>query len=266
MLNLAGIFITFIYQPFFNILVGFYWILDKISGGNPDMGIAVILLTLVVRLILLPMSLSGQRSENERREISAKIRELEEIYASEPIKLEAKRKQVLKKSRKVFLAEVINLFIQVTIALMLYKIFATGLMGEDLHLIYPFMPKINEPFNLVFLGKYDLTHTSFTLNFIQSILIFIFETVSGYTSPHYVSRKEVVRLQLILPVVSFIIFMGLPAGKKLFVITSLVVSIILTLYKAIMRKFNEYKDSKIKEEEALEKGEIPEEKIVVETK
>jgi hypothetical protein len=162
-------------------------------------------------------------------------------------------------------AELISLSIQVVIALMLYKIFTTGLVGDDIHLIYPFMPKIDLPFNMLFLGRFDLAHTSFTLNFIQSILILILETISLYTSPFYVSRNEVVRMQLILPTVSFLIFMGLPAGKKLFVITSLVVSILLTSYKAIKRKYGAYREKKLQEIKDKEAG-LQEEKIVVDTK
>lgn len=265
-MDLVGIFITVVYQPFLNILVGFYWILGQVTGGNPDMGIAVILLTLLIRLLLLPMSLAGQRSEPERREIAQKIAEIEEIYRTEPIKLEIERKKIFKKSNKVLVSEVINLVIQVTVALMLYKIFATGLGGEDLHLIYSFMPEVEKPFNLMFMGKYDLSHTSFTLNLMQSVLIFVLETIALYTSVYPVSRNEVVRMQLVLPVVSFVIFMAMPAGKKLFVITSLTVSIILTTFKAITRKFNEYKDKKIREEEEKQKSDTAEEKLVVETK
>ena len=172
---ILDLFVTVIYQPFLNILVGFYWILGLFTDGKPDMGIAVILLTILIRLLLLPISLSGDRSEDERREISKKILEIEEVYASEPIKREKERKKVIKKSRKVMFGEIFNLFIQVSIALMLWKMFDTGLPGEDIHLIYPFMPKFDLPFNLVFLGKYDLSHTNFTLNFIQTILIFILE-------------------------------------------------------------------------------------------
>ncbi len=265
-MDLVSIFITFIYQPFLNILVGFYWGLGQLTGDIPDMGIAVILLTLLIRVLLLPMSLAGQRSEQERRDIAEKIKEVEEIYRSEPIKLVSEKKKVIKKSQKVLVAEVINLIIQVSVALMLYKIFTTGLEGEDLHLIYPFMPDIELPFNLLFLGKYDLAHTSFTLNLLQSILIFILETIAMYTSPYKVSRDEVVRMQLVLPVVSFLVFMAMPAGKKLFVITSLIVSILITTYRAIKFKFNEYADKKMKEEAAKAAGEHQEEKVVVETK
>jgi YidC/Oxa1 family membrane protein insertase len=264
---ILDLFVTVIYQPFLNILVGFYWILGLFTDGKPDMGIAVILLTILIRLLLLPISLSGDRSEDERREISKKILEIEEVYASEPIKREKERKKVIKKSRKVMFGEIFNLFIQVSIALMLWKMFDTGLPGEDIHLIYPFMPKFDLPFNLVFLGKYDLSHTNFTLNFIQTILIFILESISLFTSPYKVSRDEVVRLQLVLPVVSFLIFMGLPAGKKLFVITTLIFSIFIKIFKVIKRAINSYKYKKEEEEkEKQESEESGEEKIVVATK
>jgi Ca2+/Na+ antiporter len=128
------------------------------------------------------------------------------------------------------------------------------------------MPKIEEPFNLVFLGRFDLAHTSFALNLIQSLAIFVLETLSIYTSPYPPQKGEVVRLQLVLPLVSFFIFMFLPAGKKLFVITTLLISIILVLYKYIRRRFEAYKlDQEAKEQAALN-GERPEEQVVVEVK
>lgn len=237
-----SLFTTLVYQPFFNILVFFYWMLDNVTGGHPDMGIAVILLTILIRILMLPLSFAGMRSEEERREITRQIKELEEKYGSEPVRYNEEKKKVYKTNTRVFVAELVNLFIQVAIALMLWRIFATGLTGEDIHLLYPFMPEIDTHFNLVFLGKYDLTHPHIILNLIQSVLIFVLETLMAYTSPYPVSRSQVVRLQLVLPVVSFFVFLGLPAGKKLFVITTLIFSIFLNLGMAIQKRFDEYKE------------------------
>lgn len=239
---MIGLFITFVYQPFLNILVFLYWILDLVTGGNPDMGIAVIFLTLFIRILLFPMTLAGSRSEKERRDIAQQVKKIENEYSAEPVKKERAKKQLLKTNRRILVAELVSLSIQVTIALMLWKIFETGLPGEDLHLIYSFMPEVQQPFNLTFLGTYDLSHTSFTLNLVQSILIFVFEIVAAFNSPYPVKRSEVVRLQLVLPVVSFVIFMRLPAGKKLFVITSLCFSILWTIFKIVRRRFLNYKD------------------------
>ncbi len=255
------LFITVIYQPFLNVLVLFYWILGFFTDGKPDMGIAVILLTIFIRLILLPLSIAGDRSEKERREITARVAEIEKVFESDPIRRDAEKRNVLQTNRRVLFAELFNLAIQVSIALMLWKIFASGLGGDDIHLIYSFMPKVELPFNLTFLGSYDLTHTSFTLNAIQSLLIFALETVSLYTSPYPVSRHEVVRLQLVLPVVSFLIFMNLPAGKKLFVITSLIFSIILTVIKAVLRYMHSFN-----EKQSAQAGEVTDTAVMAETK
>jgi membrane protein insertase Oxa1/YidC/SpoIIIJ len=102
------------------------------------------------------------------------------------------------------------------------------------------MPRVDLPFNLMFLSKYDLSQPSFVLNLIQSLAIFIFEALLAISSPFRVSREDVIRMQLILPVVSFLIFMFLPAGKKLFIITSLAFSIGFHLIKITRRAWKKY--------------------------
>lgn len=274
---LADLFTTIVYQPFFNILVFFYWALAQLSPGYADMGVAVILLTILIRILLLPMSLAGERSEEERRQIAAKAKELEAELSHDPVQLRAEMKKLFRERPQVVIAEISSLAIQIMISLMLWRIFSTGLEGKDLHLIYPFVPTIDEPFNLMFMNKFNLGHSMisgglahlkfdgsvFWLNLLQSIFIFILETLSIYTSPYPSSRSEVVRLQLVLPVVSFFVFMFLPAGKKLFVITTLAFSILLTLTKFIRRRFQDYSDRQAALAAAKEEGAEP---IVVDVK
>jgi YidC/Oxa1 family membrane protein insertase len=251
---LVTLFYTFIYQPFLNILVFFYWLDALVTRGHPDMGIAVIFLTIIIRILLLPMSLAEDKSEEERREMYHKLKEIEEKYKSDPITMRHESKKLFHRNRKVVAAEMFSFFIQVVIALMLWKMFETGLPGEDIHLIYKFMPQVELPFNLVFLGKYDLSHTNFFLNLIQSLMIFLVETVAITTSPYPPMKGEVVRLQLILPVVSFLVFMAFPAGKKVFVITTLTISFLILLYKYARRRYEDYKATQ-KEKEKLEEEE-----------
>lgn len=239
---LAQFFTTFIYQPLFNILIFFYWVLDQVTPGGADMGIAVILLTILVRLILLPISLAGDRSQKERREISSKLAVLKETYYDDPIRYRKAIKKTFKTNRKIVISELISLSIQVIIALSLWRIFAQGLMGEDLHLIYDFMPKVDYPFNLMFLGKFSLNQPHWQFNIIQSLLIFVLETLSVLTSPFPTTKSDVIRMQLTLPIVSYLIFSVMPAGKKLFVIVTLIFSIVLTLSKFVWRRFKTLND------------------------
>ncbi|MFH2085244.1 MAG: YidC/Oxa1 family membrane protein insertase [bacterium] len=211
---------TYIYAPFFNILVGLYEILGGISPDLADMGIAVIIFSIVVRIIMFPLTIMGERSEEEKRKITTKIEELKRTYSHEPVKLRAEIKLVMRDNFKRVFATTFELFVGLAIILMLYRIFTTGLEGADFYLLYDFIPRPDH-INLMFLGKYDLSHTNNTLNLIQSIMICVVEVLSALRSPFPVSRKEKILLQLVLPVGSYIIFMFLPAGKKIFLITSL---------------------------------------------
>lgn len=252
-------FVLLIYQPFLNLLVFFYWGIGKITG-DPNMGVAVILLTIAIRILLLPQSLHGIKNERKRVHLLKEVADIEQTYASDPVELNRRKKQLLRSNPSMVIGEIVNIIIQVMIALMLWRMFATGLTGEDLHLIYGFMPPVETPFNLIFMGI-PLDHTSWLLNGVLTLLLLIMETLSVFAAiPGSVSRSQAIKAQLVLPVVSFFFFAFMPAGKKLFVITTIAFSIVLTIIRLILVRFDLYKQ---KQEE---KAAIAPDQILVETK
>lgn len=251
MFFLISLFTTFIYQPFFNLLVAVYLGLNSITGGHGDMGVAVIIFTVVFRILWLPISLASGRSYKERKLIAEKASALEEEYKNDPVKQKQEFKKLFRSNRRIVVASTINILLQVLIALMLWRIFAKGLEGEDWHLLYSFMPKPQHAFNLVFLHKYDLSHPNLMLNFIQSLVIFIFESLSALFSTESKYRREILMAQFVLPVVSFIFFAFMPAGKKLFVITTIVFSIVQMLLRQLYFLFLKIGD-KLKPKEITE--------------
>ncbi len=223
---------TYIYQPLFNILVGLYQILGRISPELADMGIAVIIFSIIIQLLLMPLRLAGERSEEEKKKIVEKIEIAKRAYAHEPIRQRAEIKAIMRSNISSVLATSANLLIGLGLIIMLYRIFTTGLEGADFHLLYDFIP-VPDHINLMFLGKYDLSHTNATLNIIQSLMIFVVEVLVALRSPFPVSRKDKALLQIVLPLGSFVIFMFLPSGKKIFVITSLAFSAIYNSVKLL---------------------------------
>lgn len=222
----------YIYQPFFNILVGLYELLGGISPELADMGIAVIIFSIIIQVLLFPLRLAGERSEEEKKKIIDKVETAKRVYAHEPIRLRAEIKNILRANLRSVIATTTNLAIGLAIIIMLYRIFTTGLEGADFYLLYDFMPRPDH-INLMFLGKYDLSHTNATLNFIQSIMIFVVEVLVALRSPLPLSRKDKALLQIVLPLGSFVIFMFLPAGKKIFMITTLAFSAIYHAVKLL---------------------------------
>lgn len=233
MLNLISFFLVHIlYQPFFNLLVVIYYLLQRVSP-DVDMGMAVILFTIVFRIIILPLSLSTNRSENEKNEMLEQLKQIRSDYKNQPIKHKEESKKIFKSNRRIFIAELFDIGIQVLIALMLYRIFSTGLEGADFNLLYHNVPRPQDPFNLLFLGKYDLSHPNTALNVINSIVIFIAEALNIVNSRRPITREDKMAL-FIFPVLAFIFFAYMPAGKKLFVITTLLFSIALMVVQLLV--------------------------------
>lgn len=225
------LFVSYIYQPFFNLLVFLYWGVGQILG-KPDMGIAVVFFSLAVRFLLLPINLAGDRSAKEKYEIAKKISHIKKT-TPDPIKRQEEIKQIFKTNPAALISEMTTVVVQFLIIVIMYRIFKTGLEGEDLHLIYPFMPKIETPINLMFLGQFDLGRPNQYLNILQSIGILVLESLSLLVSPRPVTRREFLSVCVVLPVVSFMIFALMPSGKKVFLITSILFSIVMVLIKQL---------------------------------
>ncbi|MFH0942640.1 MAG: YidC/Oxa1 family membrane protein insertase [Candidatus Beckwithbacteria bacterium] len=228
-----GLFTTYIYQPFFNLLVGIYWILGQTVPQYMDMGYAVILFTIVFRILWIPITIASSRGAKERHQISEKIKEIQKLHAKDPVKEKEEMTKLMKSNRRVVVMSTFNLLFQVMVMLMLYRIFTTGLEGADFHLIYDWMPPHPEHFNLTFLnGRFDLTHPNVTLNIINAAVILVAEVLAGLLSPFPSGRTELLTL-FVLPIGAFTFFAFMPAGKKLFVITTLLFSIGIMLAKAV---------------------------------
>lgn len=251
---ISGFLTHIVYQPFFNLLVVIYYFLQKIAI-HTDMGMAVILFTIVFRIIILPLSLSAGRTEEEKVEMMTKYSELEKKNINDELKMKKEIKKLFQSNKRVLIAEIFDVGIQVLIAIMLYRIFSTGLEGADFHLLYKGVPVPNKPFNLVFLGIYDLSRPNLFLNVINTIVIFVAEATNIINSQRPISREDKMAL-FVFPLMAFVFFAYMPAGKKLFVITTLMFSICIMLvqqgifwYHKITGKLSTAFYSKVKKDE-----------------
>lgn len=233
MFILIAIFVRFFYQPLLNLLVGIYDGLAYVIPKNVDMGIAVIIFTIAFRLLWMPISLASDRSEKEKREIADKVAEIKKLYGNDPVAQKKEIRALLRSKPGPVAASAIDLFFQILVAIMLYRMFSSGLEGADFPLLYKFIPIPKEPFNLVFLGQFDLSRPNIFLNILQSIFLFGAEVLSSIASPFPTTRSDLTTI-IFLPIISFFFFMFMPAGKKLFIITTLGFSIMLMLVKQII--------------------------------
>ncbi len=155
---------TFLYGPLLNALA---FLVSIVPGG--DVGIAVIILTLFVKIILFPLS---QRSIESQIKMNLLAPELKKIKDSGVSKEEqAKQTFELYKQHKTNpFSGCLLVLIQIPIIFALYYVFWKGINPES-GLLYSF---INTPdnINMVFLGILDIGQ--------RSLILAIFAGISQY--------------------------------------------------------------------------------------
>jgi YidC/Oxa1 family membrane protein insertase len=146
------------YDPIYNSLVG----LVAVVPGN-DVGVAVIVVTIVIRLILLPFSLSAARTQRAMKLLEPKLKELKELYKGNKEK-EATETLALYREAKVNpFASILTVFIQIPVLLALYWVFYNEpLSAINVARLYDFTPSPGSV-SLEFLGIISVAGKSLVL-------------------------------------------------------------------------------------------------------
>jgi YidC/Oxa1 family membrane protein insertase len=144
---ISALFHAAFYNPIYNALVA---LIAIVPGG--DVGVAVILLTISIRLILLPFSLSAARTQRAMKLLEPKIKELKETHKDDKER-EAIETLALYKAAEVNpFASILTAFIQIPVLLALYWVFRyESFTIVNVARLYSFTP-IPHSVSLEFLG------------------------------------------------------------------------------------------------------------------
>lgn len=129
------------YKPMYNALV---YILSFLP--THDVATAVVILTIVVKLILLPLSKKMFLSQIAQRKVQPIIAKLQEEYKDNRQVLGLKMMEVYKEHKLNPFSSILLMFIQIPIVFALYFVFSKGglpaLKPEDLYSFTPFIENI----------------------------------------------------------------------------------------------------------------------------
>lgn len=155
---ISTFFNTAFYNPIYNTLVA----LVALVPGS-DVGIAIIILTIIIRLVLLPFSLSAARTQHAMNALGPKIKSLKETHKGDKEK-EALETLALYKEAKVNpFASIGIALIQIPILLALYWVFmAEPFPAVNAAILYAFTP-VPHTASLEFLGLISVASKSMLL-------------------------------------------------------------------------------------------------------
>jgi len=239
--SLIKIFNLVLYQPLLNILFLFYYYLP---GYN--LGIAIIFLTILVRVILYPLSAKAIHSQKALQELQPKILEIQKRHK------DSKEQQALAimnlyKSTKISpFSGFSTLLVQFPILVALYRAFTKGLDSAELVNLYSFVPK-PEQINTIFFLGIDLSQPFLAFAILAGVLqlIQLRMTIKKTKSEDKMSQfAQLLQKQTIyfFPFLTIIILVRLPSAIALYWLTTTIFSIFQQYF--VIKKYDQKRESK----------------------
>lgn len=194
-----------------------------------DAGIAVIIFTIIVRLILFPLSKKAIVTQVRMKEIQPEIDKLKETMKNDREGQALKMMQLYKDKKISPFSSILVLLIQLPIIYALYSIFIrSGLPVVNASLLYSF---VNVPtINMNFLGLIDISHKSILLAFLAAVAQFLqlhfslaaAPAPSGTNSQADIAANMTKNMKYIFPVIVFLIAYKISAVVALYwIVTNL---------------------------------------------
>ncbi len=222
---MSSLFHNFLYLPLLNLLFFIYHITFS------DLGIAIIVLTVVIRVILLPIFYKGAKDQTIMQKLAPKIREIQQTHKADK-QQQTKEMLALYKEHKVNPFSSIGLLLlQLPILFALYRLFLSGFNSDVLSQLYSFVAR-PEVVNYHFLGIIALNEKNILLVLIAAALQYLqtyylmqvsankTSTVPDENPAVAMAQKMSKRMMYFTPILTVVILSGLPSAVALYWLTT----------------------------------------------
>ena len=157
-----------LYIPIYNLLI---YLVDVLPGA--DVGLAVVIVTLIVKALTFPLSISALKTQVAMRKIEPELKALRETHKEDKQK-QAEAMFALYKENKIRpFSSILAMLIQIPVLITLYLVFLKESMtAVNPELLYSF---VADPgvFSALFLGLFIVTSHNFILAGLAALTQFI---------------------------------------------------------------------------------------------
>lgn len=238
-----GIFTTVLIQPIYN---AFIFLISIIPGHSA--GFAIILLTLLIRLIFYPTFSQAMKTQWGMRRIEGQMEEIKEKYKDNTALRGEKTMALMKANNVRPFASFAALLIQLPVFIALYIVFIREGFPEIVqNLLYSFTP-VPDMVGIVFLGILDLTHNhNIALAVIVAAAQYVQSRVSQGGTPPPAANIKPEKAQMMamqknmllyfIPLLMASVAYSLPAAAGLYLLTNAFASLVQDIL--VRRKLEE---------------------------
>jgi YidC/Oxa1 family membrane protein insertase len=227
-----------LYRPILNLLIFFYNTI-----GFHDLGIAIILVTLFIRLVLYPFFHTGAKQQMLMQRIQPKIKDIQTKHKDDRDQ-QAKALMELYKEHGVNpFSGILLLIIQIPILLTFYWAIRSGVGTAQITGLYSFIAS-PQHINTIFLGFVDLAKPNLVLILAAALAQYLQARLAIYRSPSNTSaptQAEKIARQMVFvgPIITILVFYNFPAALSLYWFMSALFSAIQQYFvnKHLQKKF-----------------------------
>lgn len=234
-----------LYKPLYNLLIA----LVAFMPGH-DMGLAIIAITIIIRLILHPFSISAFRSQRAIQKLQPMLRELKEKHKGDQKAFGEASMKLYKDNQVNPVSSCLPLLLQLPILLALYWVLRDGMTSINASELYSFIPR-PENVSAIAFGFLDLHKSSWVLAILAGAAQF-WQAKMLQTPPPPVStegsKDEAMMVMMnkqmlyLMPLLTVFIGWTLPSGLTIYWFVATVLTIVQQWY--IFRQLDREEESK----------------------
>ncbi len=217
------LFSNFILQPIFNLLILIYWLLPF-----KDLALAIIFLTLILKLMLFPLSKKGIVAQKKLLRIQKEIEKHKEKFKKDPEKQAKFILELYQKEKITPASGCLPFLIQFPVLIALFQIFWKGIKEDKLDLVYSFLPQPKDLSPIALGGLLNLNSPNFALALFASLLQF-WQVSKEIKEISFQGKKEALlqkQILFLMPFLTFFLLVRFPSALGVYWIANIVFSIL----------------------------------------
>jgi YidC/Oxa1 family membrane protein insertase len=246
----GGFFFTVLTQPMYNFLIVFYNVLASV--GIMDLGLAVIAVTVSLKLVLLPFTAKAVVAQRNMQALQPKMDQIKKEYKDKKEEQAKKMMELYKENNVNPMSSCLPIVIQMPILLALYNVLRRSVAhSESLAMLYTFVPA-PEILNTTFLNIVDLSVRSIPLAIIAGLIQYVQarmlqakkppkEVDSEGSKDESMAAAMTKSMTYTMPIITVIFGATLPGGVTLYWLVSNLISVLqqFFLFRKPVKEANE---------------------------
>ena len=194
-------------------------VLKAINGVVGNYGIAIIIVTFLMRIIVFPLTLKQEKSMKKMRDLQPELEKIKEKHKDNPQELQRRTAEIYKENGVNPLGGCLPLLIQMPIFVALYYAFIGDAIPADAKFLWF---TLKQPDRLFMLGKF-----AFNLLPILNVgVTFIQQKIMTSATSGQETNQQMQTMLYMMPIMMLFIFYNMPSGVTLYYLVSGALSLV----------------------------------------